>query len=290
MKDREPTVRSRELGEGLRRAMEYAGYNGTQIADGLGWSQGRVSRLLAGKRGGTGYDVSAFLAVCGVKGEGRDRLMALASDHHRPGWFMQHGPVVPKQVQTLIDHETRASTVSDFQTTLVHGLLQTPDYARETMSRSVNLPQDEIADRIQALLGRQELLSRPHAPIFTFYLHENALRAPVGGPAIMADQLHHLLRMSTRANVTIRVVPVQAGAHAGMSGSFTLMEVREFKPIVYLDSEITSVFLECPTDIAAYTAILNQLAELALDQAQSRQLLHNLANDYDRPHEVRRGV
>src|SRR5690349_4906712 len=50
MKDREPTVRSRELGDGLRRAMEYAGYNGTQIADELGWSQGRVSRLLAGKR------------------------------------------------------------------------------------------------------------------------------------------------------------------------------------------------------------------------------------------------
>ena len=69
MKDREPTVCSRELGEGLRRAMGYAGYNGTQIADELGWSQGRVSRLLAGKRGGTGYDVSAFLAVCGVKGQ-----------------------------------------------------------------------------------------------------------------------------------------------------------------------------------------------------------------------------
>jgi transcriptional regulator with XRE-family HTH domain len=280
MKDREPTVRSRELGEGLRRAMEYAGYNGTQIADELGWSQGRVSRLLAGKRGGTGYDVSAFLAVCGVKGEQRDRLMALASDHNRPGWFVQHGPVVPKQVQTLVDHELRASTVSDFQTTLVHGLLQTSEYARETMSRSANLPQEEIADRIQARLARQELVSRPRAPMFTFFLHEDALRIPVGGPAIMSDQLHYLLRMSVRANVIIRVVPARAGAHAGMSGSFTLMEIRDFKPIVYLDSEISSLFLETPIEIDAYRNILASLDAMALDEGQSRVLISNIALDF----------
>jgi transcriptional regulator with XRE-family HTH domain len=277
MKDREPTVRSRELGEGLRRAMEYAGYNGTQIADELGWSQGRVSRLLAGKRGGTGYDVSAFLAACRVKGEQRDRLMALASDHNRPGWFLQHGPMVPKQVQTLIDHETRASTVNDFQTTLIHGLLQTSDYARETMSRSANLPQEEIADRIQTRLARQELINRPRAPIFTFYLHENALHLPVGGPATMSDQLHHLLRISVRANVTIRVVPAQAGAHAGMSGPFSLMEIRDFKPIVYLGNEITSLFLESPTEINAYRNILDALDDAALDAQHTRELITTIA-------------
>jgi transcriptional regulator with XRE-family HTH domain len=281
MKDREPTVRSRELGEGLRRVMEYAGYNGTQIADQLGWSQGRVSRLLAGKRGGTGYDVSAFLAVCGVKGEERDRLMALASDHHRPGRFLQHGPVALKQVQTLIDHETRASTVSDFQTTLIHGLLQTPDYARETMARSANLPQDEISDRIRARLARQELVSRPRAPIFTFYLHENALRIPVGGPAIMTEQLHNLLRISTRANITLRVVPARAGAHAGMSGPFTMMEIRDFKPIVYLDGEITSLFLETPIEIEVYRNILDALDDAALDQRHTRGLIAEVAREFD---------
>ena len=32
MGDREPTIRSRELGEGLRQAMEGAGLNGRQAA------------------------------------------------------------------------------------------------------------------------------------------------------------------------------------------------------------------------------------------------------------------
>src|SRR5262245_4556449 len=87
MDDRKPTVRSRELGEGLRRAMEYAGFNGTSIAKRLGWSQGRVSRLLAGKRGGNGYDVAAFVAVCGIPTAEKERLMALSLDYDRPGWF-----------------------------------------------------------------------------------------------------------------------------------------------------------------------------------------------------------
>ncbi|MGH4022264.1 MAG: helix-turn-helix domain-containing protein, partial [Pseudonocardiaceae bacterium] len=68
MRDREPTIRSRELGEGLRRAMEHAGLNGRRAAQLLGWSPSWVSRLLSGKRGGNEVDVSAFLAVCRVTG------------------------------------------------------------------------------------------------------------------------------------------------------------------------------------------------------------------------------
>ncbi len=58
MRDYEPTVRSRELGEGLRRAMEQARFNGRQAAHQLGWSPSWVSRLLSGKRGGSALDVA----------------------------------------------------------------------------------------------------------------------------------------------------------------------------------------------------------------------------------------
>ena len=68
MRDREPTIRSRELGDGLRRAMDKAGLNGVQAAHKLGWSPSMVSRLLSGKRGGNEVDVSAH---GGVRGEGQ---------------------------------------------------------------------------------------------------------------------------------------------------------------------------------------------------------------------------
>src|SRR6266511_1412263 len=129
MRDRIPTVRSRELGHGLRRAMEQAGLHASAVAHRLDWSNSRVSRLLSGKRGGSPTDVVAFLTLCGVTGEERDRLMALSKDQHRPGWFQQHGARLPEQLITLIDHEDEATSMAGFESTLVPGLLQTPHYA-----------------------------------------------------------------------------------------------------------------------------------------------------------------
>jgi hypothetical protein len=280
MKDREPTVRSRELGEGLHRAMAYAGYNGTQMADELGWSQGKVSRLLAGKRGGSGVDVSAFLAVCGIKGTERQRLLALAGEHTRPGWFVQHGPVVPSEVSALIGLEARAANLCEFQNVLVPKLLQTPDYARAVLCRSANVPPEDIDNRLRALAARQELLNHPRAPICTFFLHENIVRSPIGGPMVTADQLHYLLRMSVRANVIIRVVPVCVGAHAGLAGPFTVLNVRDFKPVVYLETETSSIFLETPTEIQAYRNIVAALNDTALDARHSRDLIISTAHEF----------
>jgi transcriptional regulator with XRE-family HTH domain len=277
MRDREPTVRSHELGRRLRHAMEYAGYNGTQIADELGWSQGRVSRLLAGKRGGSGYDVSAFLAACGIKGAEHDRLMDLSSEHVRRDWFMHHDPALPKEVQPFVDLETKALFISEFQTTQIPHLLQTSEYAHATISRSANIPQEKITDRVYARLARQELLNRPRAPSCAFFLHENAIRAPIGGPAVMSDQLHYLLRIAVRPNITLRIVPAHLGAHAGMAGPFTLLEIRDFKPIIYLQNETSSLFLELRPEVNAYRNILTSLDKQALDEALSRQLLGTIA-------------
>ncbi|MGH3974166.1 MAG: helix-turn-helix domain-containing protein [Pseudonocardiaceae bacterium] len=84
MRDHEPTVRSRELGDGLRQAMQRARLNGRQAAHLLGWSPSWVSRLLSGKRNATELHVAAFLAVCRVTGAERDRLLALCQERHHP--------------------------------------------------------------------------------------------------------------------------------------------------------------------------------------------------------------
>ncbi len=277
MQDREPTIRSRELGEGLRQAMERAGLNGKQAAHLLGWSPSWVSRLLSGKRGGNEVDVAAFLGVCRVKGPERDQLLALCQEQNTPGWLQQRGSRLPKQLVTLIDRENKAVTIGDFQPILVPGLLQTGEYARAVISHNVNVPPEEVDERVAARLARQSLFSRDHPPRFTFYVHEFVLRTPVGGAVVMADQLHHVLRMSTRRCVTLRVVPVALGAHAAMTGAFTLMEFAEFKPVTYLESETSSLFLEKPEEITAYRRILEALSETALGEGESRELIATVA-------------
>ena len=123
MRDREPTIRSRALGEGLRQVMEQAGLTGKQAAHLLDCSPSWVSRLLSGKRGGSEVDVAAFLGVCRAKGPERERLLARCQEQNTPGWLQRHGTRLPQHLVTLIDHEDKAVAISAFQAMLVPGLL-----------------------------------------------------------------------------------------------------------------------------------------------------------------------
>ncbi len=277
MPHRDPTIRSRELGEGLRGAMKGAGLSGKQAARLLDVTSSYVSMLLAGKRGASERDIATFLGMCHVKGPERERLLGLCREQDNSGWLQQHGSRLPKQLVTLIDHENKAVAISDFEATLVPGLLQTSEYARAVISRIANVPSDEVDERVAARLARQSVFSRDRPARFAFYLHESVLRTPVGGRAVMAEQLRHLQRMSTRSYLTLRVVPVALGAHAATAGTFRLMEFAEFKPVAYLESETSSLFLEKPEEIQAYRSILGALAETALGEGQSRKLIAAVA-------------
>lgn len=279
MEDREPTVRSRELGEGLRRAMYNAGLSGKDVARLLDLSPSWVSRLISGKRSVTAVQASAFLAVCQAPSAERERLLELCDEQHTQGWFQQHGSRLPLQLVTLIDHENKAVAISEFESTVVPGLLQTGDYTRALIREAGTLPPAEIDDRVAARLARQALFSRTDPARFVFYLHEFVLRLPVGGPAVMSDQLDQLHRMSMRPYLTLRVVPATLGGHAAINGSFTLMEFTEFKPVVYLENETSSVFLEKPVEITAYRNILALLAQTALGERESRELIATRATE-----------
>lgn len=278
MEDREPTIRSRTLGEGLRRAMVAADISGKRMAELIGCSQGHISRLLNGKRGATVEDVTSILTICGIKkGEERSYLLSLCEDPHTPGWLQQYGSRLPKQVRVLADHEDLATYYGSFEPQAVPGLLHTGDYARAIIARNVNVPPGEVDERVRARLGRTAVFSREHPADFEFFIHEWALRTMIGGREVMSEQLHYLLRMSVRDYVHIRVVPAALGEHAGMSGSFTLMQFPHFRPVVYLDSETSCLFLEEPEEITAYRRVLADLAATSLDEGQSRQLISELA-------------
>lgn len=78
-------------------------------------------------------------------------------------------------------------TIDSFELTVVPGLLQTTDHARALIRQAGTIPAGEVEDRVSARLGRQSLFGREHPARFTFFIHEFALRLPVGGPAVMAE-------------------------------------------------------------------------------------------------------
>jgi hypothetical protein len=279
MTDEKSTIRSRELGDALRLAMERAVLSGKRAARLLGWSESRVSRLLSGQLSVKEVDIAALLAVCMVTGAERDRLLALAREHNTLGWLQQFGSGLPEQLRTLINHEDRATDITEFEPSFIPGLLQTADYARALLERSATVPPHEVESRVSTRLGRQNLFGSDRRTQFTFFLHELIFRLPVGGREMMSEQMHHLLRMSVRSYVTIRVIPAAFGAHAGTTGACRLMESDEFRPVIYVEKQTSGHFMEDPTEIATYRKIFTSLARSALDEGQSKDVIAALAID-----------
>jgi transcriptional regulator with XRE-family HTH domain len=275
--EHETTVRSRELGEELRRVLEKTQLTGLEVARQLGWAQSDVSRMLTGKRAVKETDVATLLGMCRVEGRERARLLKLCQEANKRGWWQQYGSRLPKQLRTLIDHEDSAISISDYQCTLFSGLLHTADYARAIISRSANLPASEVDERVQARIARSAIFGRSAKARYTFFVQESVLRLPVGGSAVMSDQLHHLLRLSVRPYLELRVLPTSFGAHAAVTGSFSLMDFASIKSVVYLEAETSTLFLEELDEIASYRRILAALADSALDEEQSAELIRNLA-------------
>jgi transcriptional regulator with XRE-family HTH domain len=277
MPDQKSTIRSRELGDALRSAMEKANLSGKHAARVLGWSESKVSRMLTGRQTVKDVDVSALLALCLVTGDEKERLLALAREHNQRGWLQQSGASLPEQLQTLINHETQATDITEFEPLRVPGLLQTNAYAKALLERSVLVPPDMLDVAVGARLRRQGIFSRDRRPQFTFFLHELMFHLPVGNPVVMSDQMHHLLQMSVRSYITIRVIPAAFGAYASMSGACRLMEFAEVKPVVYVEEATAGHFMEEPTEVASYRTIFTSLANCALGERESKEVIAELA-------------
>jgi transcriptional regulator with XRE-family HTH domain len=264
MHDREPTIRSRELGRRIRQSIADAELSGKIVAERLDWAQSTVSRLLAGKHYANEVDVAAVLAVCGVTGRTRSQLLRLARDAY------QVGVRVPKRLGSYTDYCAEAGWVTEFQSSVVPEILQIDSYARAQFQAAGRPNHTAIEQAVAARLGRAELFDREEPPRFKFFLHEWLLRTPVGGRDTMSDQLHHLLCVSVLPCVTLRIVPTSAGAHAAQSGAFGFLEFQHYRPVVHRPEDDADVYLEEPEEILTYRDILTRLNAVALNQHQSR--------------------
>ncbi|HEX3778743.1 MAG TPA: helix-turn-helix transcriptional regulator [Pseudonocardiaceae bacterium] len=269
--DERSTVRSRQLGDALRSAMDNAKLTGKHTAYLLGWSESRISRFFTGKLSATEIEVSALLALYGVIGSERDRLMELVRRPATLGW------TPPEAVRTLTDHQRKATRITEAHTATVPLLLQTESYARAIVSRMVTAPTDGEEHFLALRLARQQVFTIAHPPQCTFYIHELALHLPVGGLRVMSEELHHLLRMSVRPCITIRLIPTAVGAHAALAGACGLMEFPDIHPVAYLETEAAGYFLEEPAEVSRYQNVLTAPAAVALDPIQTKAVINRLA-------------
>ncbi|MEO3744305.1 DUF5753 domain-containing protein [Plantactinospora sp. B5E13] len=181
----------------------------------------------------------------------------------------------------LSSFETEASAIFGFEPLLVPGLLQTADYTRALM-KACGVPDPDAQFRVAARLGRQAVLTRDESPEIHAVLDEGVLRRALGGPAVMARQLRHLLEMARRPRLKIQVVPLAVGGHTGLDGGFSIIDFPRHKSVVHLEHKLASLFLEEPADVATFRRTAEALAGLALSPAESIEFIARVADEHER--------
>ncbi|WP_018684388.1 helix-turn-helix domain-containing protein [Actinokineospora enzanensis] len=275
------TVRRRELGLELREVRDKFGISMCELARRLGWEASKLSRIENGKLPCSEVEAAIILAYCKVTGRRLDEILRLCAGDADGTWVRENG-CLPDQLRTLILHETIAETIYEVELNRVPGLLQTEDYARAVITGPGLVPFSLIEGRVQARMERQTLIRRENPPRVIFYIHEQALHLPVADDKAMHEQMLQLLFLGARPGCDIRIIPRSAGAHAALDCPFRLMQYSDAQPVVSLETQNRTLFLESATDIATYRLILGRLADAALSREQSRSVLADIASVYER--------
>ncbi|SDO95312.1 DUF5753 domain-containing protein [Lentzea jiangxiensis] len=274
MPKRFSSVVGRSFGDGVRDAIQSTGMTQRRIAELLDWEEAKVSDLVKGKGGVTEVELAMLLGLCRVEADEARRLLALFRETREKGYLEFNEDGVPNQLSTLIDQERLANKISVWAMDLIPGLLQLPQYSAEVVRAVPKVQPEQVAEIVAVKAGRRAIFHPSRE--FVFLIHEQALRLRVGSAQLMAEQLSELLLMSIRPYVSVRIVPLSIGTHAGLAGSFTKLAYEKFEPVVYLESHNSNLFLEDKNSITAYDEVLKALTAQALDGEQSRELITSL--------------
>ncbi|MFD4133599.1 DUF5753 domain-containing protein [Streptomyces goshikiensis] len=189
--------------------------------------------------------------------------------------------VLPKPYADSIALGEEAISIKTYFPQLITALLQTPAYAY-AYGAIVSSPSPAVRRNADALVqvrqARKMVLTRSENPVrLDTVIDESALFPPSGAtPDVMRDQLRGLLDLSKRDNVTIRVMPLGAPAHPGLTSNMTVMDFRPpWPPVVLIDHLRGGVFLEDPEDVEAFAMAYDAVADAALDVDASREMIKN---------------
>ncbi|MER6518885.1 Scr1 family TA system antitoxin-like transcriptional regulator [Streptomyces sp. NPDC060334] len=211
-------------GSELRRLREDAGLTQAQLGDIIFCAGSLVGQIETARKVPTrAFSDRADAAL--VTGGVFSRLVGLVLRSQLPTWF-----------QAYADMEAKAAYISTYQSQLVYGLLQTEEYARAVLA--TGLP-DNLEELLGARMERHRVLGKVQPPMVWVVLDEAVLHRPIGDREIMRSQLAHLLSFRGNRWVRVQVLPVEAGEHAGLIGSFNTLRFDNDPDLVYTEDLIS---------------------------------------------------
>jgi hypothetical protein len=276
---RSPTIRRRRLGTELRRLREEARVTIDVVAESLGCSPSKVSRIETGHTSATPRDVQDMLDVYGIDGMASEELVQIAREARQKGWWHPYSTVL---VGAYVGLEAAARSIRAYEQQVIPGLLQSAEYAA-AMIRAARLSDTplEIDRRVHVRMARQSLLTQDDPIDLWVVLDEAVLSRPVGGDEVMLDQLVRLVEAAKLPNVTLQILPFAAGAHAGMDGTFAILDFPEAADpdVVYAENATGGLFLEKADELDKYSSIFDTIRSTALTPEGSIAMIEMLVEE-----------
>ncbi|WIX79810.1 helix-turn-helix transcriptional regulator [Amycolatopsis carbonis] len=278
-KNKGVSVRQRRVSGELRRLRLLRKMTCKQVAEGVDFSESKITRMETGDRGLYPDDVAAILGFLQAPSDLRQELMALVRGGEERNWHEVTGKL-PSSWKDLIRFEDEATSIRNYESLVLPGLAQTPDYARALLrGGDAKLAEAELENLVAARVTRQLILGRHNAPRVQLMVDEMILQRPIGSEEIMHAQLRHLIQLGQRSNVTLQVVPIKAGAHPGLRGPFVLLEFAAEPTLAHVESRGTSSFLEKDDQVHSLKAAWSDIGRVALSHGDSARLIADMIGE-----------
>lgn len=282
-----PTVRGRRLAAELRRLRERTGLTGEEVAQRLGWSGSKVSRIELHRIGVKQSDLRDLLALYGVDEAHREELLALGDESKQRNWLEVVTSSFPAENAAYFHAEAEAQSIWNWEPQVVPGLLQTPEYARAVIQIWLRMfpgPQREADRRVEARLVRQQLLTRDPPLDLSVVIDESVLHRRFGDPAVMHQQLMRLAEASELPNVEVRVHRLDGADSPLPTGAFSYMQFLHvhdvpMNDIVSIEHLEGSYYMEEDEQTFRYRVAFQYLVSKSLDPGQSRDLIRVTAEE-----------
>jgi transcriptional regulator with XRE-family HTH domain len=278
-----PTVQRMLVGAQLRRLRTDMGLTREEAGEAIRASEWKIHRLENGQVGFKERDIIDLLRLYKVTDPTEiAEFVSLAREANSPGWWQHYGDVLPSWFRTYVDLESAATLIRTYEGQFIPGLLQTDDYMRAVVQGAhLDESSEEQGRRVRLRMARQILLIREQPPRLWAVVDEAALRRPVGGPEVMRGQLERLIEATKLPNVTLQVLPFQAGAHPAMVGSFSVLRFpdQELPDLVYLEHLTSALYLNKPEEVDQYLHIMESICVRAAAPDQTVELLDRILDE-----------
>ena len=280
-----PTTVRRALGIELRKLRTNKSMTGEQAARAVGFSESKLTKIERAQVAVSREDLLNMVAVYGGVSDGdRDRLLAMMRQGNRKEWWEQQDLRLPLKLGSYLGLEAVASSLRAYDTTLVHGLLQTRDYARAVIRGGLpDIMDHELEVLVETRMRRQKILDpEEHQPPLEFWsiMDEAVLRRHIGGREVMHAQLERLIKAAELPNVTLLVMPNDLGAHAGLDGPLSILQFETgTRPVVYVEGQAGNLYMEKDDDLRRFQQRMNHILAAAPGTEQSLALIRQISKE-----------